>query len=76
MELQPIHVPIRLTLADAEVTRLHVDPGDTIILRVERAMLKTEAEQFRDQLKELFPGNPVIVLTRGAAIDIAKTTEP
>lgn len=75
MEASTIDIPVRLTLAesDSEITRIHVDPGDYIVVSIKDRITEDQSRALAAQVKEKFPDNEVLVLHGGITLSVAKT---
>lgn len=51
-----------------QVQALHLAPGDTLVLTVDRRLSHEEAERLRASLEARFPGNKALVLEGGMAL--------
>lgn len=76
MEAEKIDIPVRLTLADSgsEITRLHLDPGDTLIVSLKERITAEQSRLLAGQVKEHFPDNEVVVLHGGMTLSVAKAS--
>jgi hypothetical protein len=75
MKPETIDVPIRLTLDGAEVRRLHLEPGDVVVVNVD-SVSQFKAVEMRDLLARTFTENKVIVLGGGVTIDVIEGGQP
>lgn len=47
-------------------------PGDTIVVRFQGRLSQQTTEMIASRMRRLFPGNPSVVLDRGASIGVLR----
>ena len=57
-----------LTIDD--VKRLHVNEGDTIVLRFTGYLTEAQADEIQRRMRTMFPNNKTLVLDRGTDISV------
>lgn len=57
-----------------DIETLRVEPGDTIVLKMQRYLKQNEARWLQESLRQMFPGNRSIILQEGE-IDKQMKTE-
>lgn len=60
-------------MALIDPTKLHLEPGDIVVVRVPDAMTLDEMEFIVDEARRLFPNNRTLVLDRGITIERVST---
>lgn len=78
MKAETVDIPVRLTLAEsgAEVTRIHIEAGDSILVTVDKPLTQENIVELRNSLQAFFPDVRVIVLDGGATLSVIKASAP
>lgn len=53
-----------------DIRRLHLDPGDKVIVTVKDYLTSDTIKNMRKQLELMFPKNPVVFMVGGARINV------
>lgn len=58
-----------------EVRVLRLQPGDVIVVRIERPVTQVAADTLREKLEEAFPGHKGVILD-GASMEVIRPEHP
>jgi hypothetical protein len=59
-------------LVRGDIRRLHLEPGDRIIVTVNDYLTVDTVKEMRKQLELMFPNNQVIFMVGGARMNVAR----
>jgi hypothetical protein len=59
-------------LVRGEIRKLHLEPGDRVIVTVNDYLTTDTVKQMRKQLELMFPKNQVIFMVGGARLNVAR----
>jgi hypothetical protein len=62
-------------LVRGEIRKLHLEPGDRVIVTVNDYLTSDTVKEMRKQLELMFPKNPVIFMVGGARLNVARKEE-
>lgn len=65
---------IELTVR-GEIRKLHLEPGDKVIVTVKDYLTSDTIKNMRRQLELMFPQNRIVFMVGGARLDIVKKGE-
>jgi hypothetical protein len=58
-----------------ELIRVRLKPGDTVVVRVPGTLSAEQSQMIREQVRGVFEGYPVLVLSRGMSIEAVEVPE-
>jgi hypothetical protein len=61
---------VTVTIELEDVRRLHLDPGDVLVVRLPHRPSPEEAWHLRERLADVFPGRKALILGPGADIEV------
>lgn len=62
-------------LVRGDIRKLHLDPGDKVIVTVKDYLTSDTMKQMRKQLELMFPNNQVVFMVGGARINVVSKDE-
>lgn len=58
-----------------DVRRIHMEDGDTIVVRCQQSLSDQVIKRLADTIKERFPNNHVLILDSGLSLDVLGPTD-